>query len=444
MRKIFFILLLSLLIADSKKATITIYKDGTALIKQPVSWKNMSKGSNYIVYKELPNGIHQDTPFLNLANTQILSQRFNSKVFSSIDYFVEREGSYVNLKPKAERVIRGQLLEISGGTVTIQHKGGIRTFKNESIEYLETKDKIKNPILKPFLAWDIKTGSPGDVKGELVYKSANFSWNTVYRLVMNGQSSGELIAEAVISNGSDLDFKNTQVQLVEGNLNKPKMIRSRSDYAMKMTARTESQPAMERSELGDYHIYTMKSKHDLQAKENITVRMYGPLTVGYVKTYVFENSERRQKEDPLKVELAIKNTESNGLGIPLPAGKVEMYTNSSTGGLEYIGADRIGQVPKGQSSTLLSGYAFDIIGKRTVLNYDRQRRSEEAVIEVQVTNSRTEPVQVRIVEHINGDWVVKNESHNYQKKDASTIHFSIILDPGKTKYVTYTYRKEWK
>ena len=159
---------------------------------------------------------------------------------------------------------------------------------------------------------------------------------------------------------------------------------------------------------------------------------------------MFENSERRQKEEPLKVELAIKNTESNGLGIPLPAGKVEMYTNSSTGGLEYIGADRIGQVPKGQSSTLLSGYAFDIIGKRTVLNYDRQRRSEEAVIEVQVTNSRTEPVQVRIVEHINGDWVVKNESHNYQKKDASTIHFSIILDPGKTKYVTYTYRKEWK
>jgi hypothetical protein len=444
MRKIFFILLLSLLIADSEKATITIYKDGTALIKQPVFWKSMSKGSNYIVYKELPNGIHQDTPFLNLANTQILSQRFNSKVFSSIDYFVEREGSYVNLKPKAERVITGQLLEISGGTVTIQHKGGVRTFKNENIEYLETKDKIKNPILKPFLAWDIKTERPGGVKGELVYKSANFSWNTVYRLVMNGQSSGELIAEAVISNSSDLDFKNTQVQLVEGNLNKPKMIRSRSDYAMKMTARTESQPAMEQSELGDYHIYTMKSKHDLQAKENITVRMYGPLTVGYVKTYVFENSERRQKEEPLKVELAIKNTESNGLGIPLPAGKVEMYTNSSTGGLEYIGADRIGQVPKGQSSTLLSGYAFDIIGKRTVLNYDRQRKSEEAVIEVQVTNSRTEPVQVRIVEHINGDWVVKNESHNYQKKDASTIHFSIILDPGKTKYVTYTYRKEWK
>jgi len=445
MRRIFFFFLgLNLLIAHSEKAIITIYKDGTALVKQPVSWRNVSKGNSYITFKELPSGIHKDTPFLNLNGIQILTQRFNSKVFSSINYFLDRKGSIVNLKSKTERAITGSLLEISNESVTIQHKGGVRTFIYDNIEYLESKDKIENPILRPFLAWDIKTSNSGEVKGELVYKSANFSWDTVYRLVMNGQDNGELIAEAVISNGSDLDFKDTQIQLVEGILNKPKMSRFRPDQSFKMAARAESKPAMNQAELGDYHIYTLNSTHDLKAKENITVRMYGPLNVGYVKTYVFENTERRQKEEPLKVELSIKNTESNGLGIPLPAGKVEIYTYSNTGGLEYIGADQIRQVPKGQSSTLLSGYAFDIIGKRKVLNYDRQRKSEEAVIEVQVTNTRSELVQVRIVEHINGDWVVKNESHNYQKKDASTIHFTIILDPGKTKYVTYTYRKEWK
>ena len=445
MRGIFFFFLgLNLLIAHSEKAIITIYKDGTALVKQPVSWRNVSKGNSYITFKELPDGIHKDTPFLNLNNTQILTQRFNSKVFSSINYFLDRKGSIVNLKSKTERAITGSLLEISNESVTIQHKGGVRTFIYDNIEYLESKDKIENPILRPFLAWDIKTSNSGEVKGELVYKSANFSWDTVYRLVMNGQDNGELIAEAVISNGSDLDFKDTQIQLVEGILNKPKVSRFRPDQSFKMAARAKSKPAMDQAELGDYHIYTLNSTHDLKAKENITVRMYGPLNVGYVKTYVFENTERRQKEEPLKVELSIKNTESNGLGIPLPAGKVEIYTYSNTGGLEYLGTDQIRQVPKGQSSTLSSGYAFDIIGKRKVLNYDRQRKSEEAVIEVQVTNTRSELVQVRIVEHINGDWVVKNESHNYQKKDASTIHFTIILDPGKTKYVTYTYRKEWK
>ena len=109
-----------------------------------------------------------------------------------------------NLKPKNERVIKGQLLEISTGTVTIQHKGGVRTFKNENIEYLESEDKIKDLILKPFIAWDIKTGRSGDVNGELVYKSTNFSWSTVYRLVMNGQNNGELILSRVPPNQKEL------------------------------------------------------------------------------------------------------------------------------------------------------------------------------------------------------------------------------------------------
>ena len=89
--------------------------------------------------------------------------------------------------------------------------------------------------------------------------------------------------------------------------------------------------------------------------------------------------------------------------------------------LEYIGADNMGQVPKGQFTTLTSGRAFDVFGNRKVLNYDRQRKSEEAVIEIRVTNGRSEEVDVLLIEHINGDWVIKDESLNYQKKDASTI-----------------------
>ena len=42
----------------------------------------------------------------------------------------------------------------------------------------------------------------------------------------------------------------------------------------------------------------------------------------------------------------------------------------------------MGQIPKGESCKIQAGYAFDIIGKRKVLNYDTQRRSEEAVIEI--------------------------------------------------------------
>ena len=172
--------------------------------------------------------------------------------------------------------------------------------------------------------------------------------------------------------------------------------------------------------------------------------MYGPLDVGYSKKYVFENTERRQKEEPLEVQLTMENIESNGLGISLPAGKVEMYSSKPGTGLEYIGADNMGQVPKGQFTTLTSGRAFDVLGNRKVLNYDRQRKSEEAVIEIRVTNGRSEEVDVLLIEHINGDWVIKDESLNYQKKDASTIQFPLSLNAGETRSIYYTYRKEWK
>ena len=62
-----------------------------------------------------------------------------------------------------------------------------------------------------------------------------------------------------------------------------------------------------------------------------------------------------------------------------------MYSYKKSNTLEYIGADKMGQVPKGQSTTLTSGRAFDVIGNRKVLNYDRQRKSEEAVIEIKVS-----------------------------------------------------------
>ena len=72
------------------------------------------------------------------------------------------------------------------------------------------------PNIKPYLSWDLTSGSKKDVEGELVYKSSNFLWTTVYRLKMINESKGELIAEAVITNNSDMLFGDAKLHLVEG------------------------------------------------------------------------------------------------------------------------------------------------------------------------------------------------------------------------------------
>ena len=443
----YYVLFTLSLFAQSENATLTIYKDGTALIKQPASW-SIPSGYSTINWKNLPNGIHRDTPFLNLKGVDIISQRFNENIFSGIDYFKSLRGKSIQLKPKNGKLLKGVLLELNTQVITIMHQSGIMSFNRSELEYIGSKNKgIDLPNIKPYLSWDLTSRSKKVVEGELVYKSSNFLWTTVYRLKMINESKGELIAEAVITNNSDMLFGDAKLHLVEGNLNKVNVERPRPDRINRtslMAAQNEIMPKMGKDELGDYHIYSLNDEHDLGARESITVRMYGPLEVGYNKKYVFENSERRQKEEPMEVQLTLENTETNGLGISLPGGKVEMYSHLSSTGLEYIGADKMGQVPKGQSTILTSGRAFDVIGNRKVLNYDRQRKSEEAVIEIKVTNARNEEVDVLLIEHINGDWIIKDESLDYQKKSASTIHFPLSVQSGETKSVYYTYRKEWK
>jgi hypothetical protein len=196
--------------------------------------------------------------------------------------------------------------------------------------------------------------------------------------------------------------------------------------------------------LGDFHIYELPERINLNQNQSVTVRLYEPKNVDYTKTYVFQNSERSKKEEPLKIEIKLANTAENGLDIPLPQGKVSLYLKSEDGSLEYAGEDELKQIPRGETATISAGRAFDVIGKRIVLHYDRQRKSEEASIEIIVKNKRDEKVDIRLVEQIRGDWIIRDASDNYIKKDASTIHFSFSLDAGDSKTVTYTYRKEWK
>ena len=82
-----FIFVYNLIFAESQSASLTIYKDGTALVKQPVKW-SLKPGINYKTWDKLPNGIDRDTPFLSFSGADIISQRFNDDVFSSSDYLL--------------------------------------------------------------------------------------------------------------------------------------------------------------------------------------------------------------------------------------------------------------------------------------------------------------------------------------------------------------------
>ena len=134
---IYIFLISSMLLAQSSEATLTIYKDGTALIKQPVAW-SIPSGYSYVTWDEIPNGMHRETPFLNIEGTDILTQRFNDDIFSGTDYFNSLRGEEIQVKPKEGKLVKGTLLEISPSSVTISHQSGIISFNRNELEYIGT------------------------------------------------------------------------------------------------------------------------------------------------------------------------------------------------------------------------------------------------------------------------------------------------------------------
>lgn len=439
MRK--FIFLLPIILFSQ---SMTVYKDNIALVKEPIYW-SISSGLSEITYDQLPSGLFPESPFLTLHDATILYQRYNTNVFSGDRYFRENLGKYVYVKVHNAKVHEGTLIQATGGFVTLKKRKDIMTIARAKVDYMYTMDKQTIPQLRPELAWDIDSPTAGTISGDLVYLSGGFDWNAIYRFILNG-NQGELITEAVIKNSSNVDFSNFSMKLVEGNLQRKggQPIRAYRSEIQTFSAPSGKTPVATEQELGDFHIYTLPEKIDLKRNQSVTVRLYEPRSVAYEKKYVFENIERSKKEEPLKIEIKLANTAENNLDIPLPQGKVSLYLMSPDGSMEYAGEDVLKQVPQGETATIAAGRAFDVIGKRTVLHYDRQRKSEEAAIEIIVRNKRDEDVNIRLVEQIHGDWVIRDASENYIKKDASTIYFTLFLEAGSSKIVTYTYRKEWK
>ncbi len=450
MKKVIWIFLfLTYGFSQSYNATITLYKDKFALVSQPVEW-SMIMGENQVSYNLLPKGMFTDSPFLVIPGATIISQTLDADIFHSQEYYLSKLGYPIKLKTIEGKSFEGLLLDYTSAGITLLEDQEMIYIPSDKIEYFTMDKFVENFQFKPSLEWSIITNESGNKEGSLIYLSSGFDWNAIYRFIMDRETGkGEFISEALITNNSGIDFLEADLRLVEGELhrtNRYQDIRKLSKQALpNQRVILESEvPSTQRETLGDYHEYFLSDKQMFYSDHQTTIRLYTPRVVQFNKEYIFENAERVQRDEPLVTEISIANTKENSLNIPLPAGKVELYHSGKNGFVKFVGEDYLDQIPTGGTATLTAGRAFDVRGKRKVLHYDRQRKSEEATIELILRNTKEVDVSVKVIEHISGDWVIRDASDMYIKKDASTIHFPLKVEAGETKTVTYTYRKEWK
>ncbi|NJL31695.1 MAG: hypothetical protein HC898_08720 [Phycisphaerales bacterium] len=166
------------------------------------------------------------------------------------------------------------------------------------------------------------------------------------------------------------------------------------------------------------------------------------------------------------VYLQFHNKEADGLGVPLPKGKVRVFKAdkpamtdvkldatgkpvgpAAMGSLEFVGEDLIDHTAKNEKVLVKIGQAFDVTGERVQSDFkvDNNQDWMEETFRITMKNAKKEPVKVVVRENLYRwvNWQITQKSDEFEKVDARTVHFVVTVPPEGEKVVTYTVKYTW-
>jgi hypothetical protein len=208
-----------------------------------------------------------------------------------------------------------------------------------------------------------------------------------------------------------------------------------------MAMELKAPPRFEERGFFEYHIYVLDAPATVADRETKQLALFPSAEAGVTKVLTYDG-----QRDPTKVavQLEFENSRTNGLGMALPAGKVRVYKEDADGALEFAGEDRIDHTPRDEQVRLTVGNSFDVVGERKRTEYRKLgSRAQEEIFEIQIRNHKDEQVQVKVVEHLFGDWKILSAEPQYEKKDAQTVEFPVTVPADGEVTVTYSVQTSW-
>jgi hypothetical protein len=233
--------------------------------------------------------------------------------------------------------------------------------------------------------------------------------------------------------------------------------------AMAMRAQEAKAEGFAEKAFFEYHLYTLGRPASLANNSTKQIELFPPAVgVGCEKNLVYAGqgampfygspmTDRNfgvQSNKKVDVYLRIRNAKANGLGLPLPAGKMRVAKRDDDGSLEFIGEDLIDHTARDETVQVKLGSAFDVVGERKQTDYriDTAARWIEEDIEVKVRNQKPdETVSVIVKENLYrwSNWTLTRKSADFEKVDSRTVHFPLRIAPKGEAVVRYTVRYTW-
>jgi len=425
----------------SEEVSISVYNDNLGIVKIS-DVMSFDKGIQTKTFTGVSKLVDPTSVRFSAENggIEVLEQNFRYDLVNSQKVLERYIDKRITVWVKDGELIEGVLMSVAGDVVISDNGGTIKIVKLNSIERFEFPELPEGLVTKPTLFWKIMSNKKIETPAEVTYMTAGFDWHAEYTAVIDdSETKMEVSSWVSIDNNSGATYENAKLKLIAGEVNriKPQIMTKRMAVTMAMPMEDAGAGFEERG-LFEYHLYELQGKTTVNNAEIKQISLFPNTVVNAEKILIFD-----PQKNPTGVTANIEftNSERSGLGMPLPAGTVRVYTRDTDGAVEFIGEDALKHTPKNEKVRLTLGTSFDIAAERNVADSKRISRTIiEETVEISLRNRKEEAVTVTAVEHFWRDWEILTQSDEFVKKDAKTAEYIVNIPPDSEKIITYTVR----
>jgi hypothetical protein len=404
------------------------------------------------------------------AGTRVVEQSFEFDLTSTeklLSRYLDREITVEQPRGQGVGAFTGTLVGTRGGLTLRAADGSVRVLNGYSGVTLPGLPG--GLISRPTLVWDIDSGRAGAHDARIAYQTGGMTWWADYNLTYAEPAPGkcrlDVGAWVTIVNQSGAAYADAKLKLIAGDVQRAQPRPQPAAPAALGRVQEMKAAGFEEKAFFEYHLYTLGRPASLAQNSTKQIELFPTAAgVGCEKKLVYAGQATSfahygspmtdrgfgvQSNRKVDVYLRIRNAQANGLGIPLPAGKLRVSKrDDADGSLEFIGEDLIDHTARDETVQVKLGSAFDVVGERRQLDYriDTSAKWIEEDIEVRVRNQKPdETVEVIVKESLYrwSAWTITRKSQDFVKEDSRTAHFPVRIAPKGEAVVRYTVRYAW-
>jgi hypothetical protein len=441
----------------------------------------LNQGENIVKFSDVAAEIDPTTvSFLSLTSptaTSVLEQNYEYDLVSADKLLGKYLGKDIQIVRRGAapsggaETLAATLLSFDAANLVLQGSDGkVQVLaRGSEIEQIELAKSDEGLITKPTLVWKINSNQTGPQMAQVTYQTGSLTWRADYNVTVNStDDAADIGAWVTIMNQSGAAYPDSKLKLVAGDVQrvKPPQNRFTTELAAGAVEENGAPAGFVEKAFFEYHLYTLGRATSLANNSTKQIELFAPKTdIPIKKTYVYygipaqlrywapesPNTDQNLGTDSNKkvdVYLLLSNTEKNGLGIPLPAGRIRVYKRDpSDNAQEFIGEDVIQHTPKDEDVSVKLGSAFDIVGERRQTDFNANYNGHVITesFEINLRNHKNEPVHVIVKENpyrwVN--WEITACSDAWQKQDYRSIHIPVDVPANGGKKVTYFVKYTW-